>query len=43
MTNRDIQDSHKVWLEDIDYRREYGSESAKLDMATALPHGKRRV
>ena len=36
MTNHEIQDSHDVWLEDIEYRREYGSESSKLNMATAL-------
>ena len=29
-------DSHSLWLQDIEYRREFGSESAKLDMAAAL-------
>lgn len=43
MTNHDVQDSHNEWLEDIDYRREYGSESAKLDMATALAAARRRA
>ena len=29
-------DSHTLWLEDIDYRKEFGAESAKLDMAAEL-------
>ena len=29
-------DTHASWLEDIEYRREFGSESAKLAMAAAL-------
>ena len=29
-------DSHTLWLKDIEYRREFGSESAKLEMAAAL-------
>ena len=29
-------DSHSLWLQDIEYRREFGSESAKLEMAAAL-------
>ena len=29
-------DAHNEWLQDIDYRKEFGSESAKLDMAVAL-------
>ena len=29
-------DSHIHWLQDIEYRKEYGSESAKLEMAAAL-------
>ena len=32
----DGHDSHTLWLQDIDYRKEFGSESAKLDMAAAL-------
>ena len=36
MKDRDLQDSHTAWLEDIEYRREYGSEGAKLEIATAL-------
>ena len=36
MENQDLQDSHLAWLEDIEYRREYGSEGAKLEIATAL-------
>ena len=29
-------DSHTQWLEDIDYRKEFGAESAKLEMAAEL-------
>ena len=29
-------DSHPVWLEDIDYRKEFGSEGAKLEIAAEL-------
>ena len=29
-------DSHTLWLQDIEYRGEFGSESAKLEMAAAL-------
>ena len=29
-------DFHTFWLQDIEYRREFGSESAKLEMAAAL-------
>ena len=29
-------DSHSLWLKDIEYRREFGSESAKLEVAAAL-------
>ena len=32
----DSHDSHALWLQDIDYRKEFGSESAKLDMAAEL-------
>ena len=32
----DGHDSHALWLQDIDYRKEFGSESAKLDMAAEL-------
>lgn len=32
----DAHDSHIHWLQDIEYRKEYGSESAKLEMAAAL-------
>ena len=32
----DDHDSHALWLQDIDYRKEFGSESAKLDMAAEL-------
>ena len=30
------QDSHTLWLQDIEYRGEFGSESAKLEVAAAL-------
>ena len=37
MTLRDdSRDSHASWLQDIEYRTEFGSESAKLEMAAAL-------
>lgn len=36
MTHQDHQDSHNLWLEDIEYRGEFGSESAKLEIAAAL-------
>ena len=29
-------DSHVSWLEDIEYRKAFGSESAKLEIAAAL-------
>ena len=29
-------DSHAFWLQDIEYRKEFGSESAKLEMAAAF-------
>ena len=34
--NEQAVDSHKVWLDDIEYRGEFGSESAKLEIAAAL-------
>ena len=36
MEHRNLQDSHQEWLEDIEYRQEFGSESAKLEIAVAL-------
>ncbi len=36
MRRYDIEDSHAEWLEDIEYRREFGSEIAKLEVAAAL-------
>ena len=36
MEHHDLQDSHHAWLEDIEYRQEFGSESAKLEIAVAL-------
>ena len=32
----DVHDSHTLWLEDIEYRKDFGSESAKLEMASAF-------
>ncbi len=32
----DAHDSHTLWLQDIEYRKEFGSESAKLEMAAAF-------
>ena len=34
--NQQQVDSHQVWLDDAEYRGEYGSESAKLEIAIAL-------
>ena len=36
MKHRHLQYSHQAWLEDIEYRQEFGSESAKLEIALAL-------
>ena len=36
-------DSHAFWLEDIEYRQEFGSESAKLEMAAALVRARERM
>ena len=33
-------DSHATWLNDIEYREEYGSEAAKLNMAASLLLGR---
>ena len=32
----DGHDSHALWLQDIEYRKEFGSESAKLEVAAAF-------
>lgn len=34
--NIDGHDSHIEWLEDVEYRKEFGSECAKLEIAAAL-------
>ena len=36
MRRHEIKDSHAGWMEDIEYRREFGSETAKLEAAAAL-------
>ena len=36
-------DSHAIWLEDIEYRQEFGSESAKLETAAALVRARERM
>ena len=36
----DGHDSHALWLKDIEYRKEFGSESAKLEVAAALLHAR---
>ena len=33
---RDDHDSHVFWLDDLEYREEFGSETAKLEIAAAL-------
>lgn len=35
--------SHVSWLEDIEYRKEFGSESAKLEIAAALVRARERA
>lgn len=32
----DSHDAHALWLQDSEYRKEFGSESAKLEMAAAF-------
>ncbi|MYB50448.1 MAG: helix-turn-helix transcriptional regulator [Dehalococcoidia bacterium] len=36
MRRHEVEDSHAEWLEDIEYRQEFGSEAAKLEVAAAL-------
>ena len=36
MRRHEVEDSHAEWLEDIEYRQEFGSETAKLEVAAAL-------
>ena len=36
MGEREVEDSHSEWLEDIEYRQEFGSETAKLAAAATL-------
>lgn len=43
MKQHDPQDSHHSWLEDIEYRREFGSESAKLEVASALAAARKKA
>ena len=43
MKDRDLQDSHTAWLEDVEYRREYGSEIAKLEIARALVAARKKA
>ncbi len=45
MTQRsDINDSHTLWLEDdIEYRKEFGAENAKLEMAEAFANARELV
>ena len=37
----DAHDSHPFWLQDIEYRKEFGSESAKLEVAAAFVRGRK--
>ena len=41
MREHEIEDSHSEWLEDIEYRQEFGSETAKLAAAAALADARR--
>ncbi len=36
MRQHEVTDSHSEWLEDIEYRQEFGSETARLAVAAAL-------
>ena len=36
MNQHHVADSHNRWLHDIEYRREFGAENAKLEVAAAL-------
>ena len=36
MRRHEVEDSHVNWLGDIEYRQEFGSETAKLEVAAAL-------
>lgn len=36
MRRHEVEDSHAEWLEDAEYRQEFGSETAKLEVAAAL-------
>lgn len=36
MRRHEVEDSHAEWLGDIEYRQEFGSETAKLEIAAAL-------
>ena len=36
----DTHDSHAFWLQDTEYRKEFGAESAKLEMAAAFVHAR---
>lgn len=36
MRRHEVEDSHAEWLKDIEYRQEFGSETAKLEVAAAL-------
>ena len=36
MRRHQVDDSHAEWLKDVEYRQEFGSEIAKLEVAAAL-------
>lgn len=36
MRRHEVEDGHAEWLKDIEYRQEFGSETAKLEVAAAL-------
>ena len=41
MEHDDAQDSHIDWLQDLEYRKEFGSAIIKLEVAEALAEGRR--
>ena len=43
MERHSLQDNHEAWLDDIEYRREFGSESAKLQIALSLAAARKKA
>ena len=43
MRRHEVKDSHVEWLEDIEYRQEFGWQTAKLEVAAALADAREAV